>query len=267
LAFIFCHMHVVGKGVESLGIVATKNNREVPLKTVLHTFCAIAHGVVGPNIDAANTFFFVIDTGQETAIASSINNIVVGGVNGDMCRFPSCGCFPIVFPNLAAKAAVAYANGGVVLLGNIDAIGESIVGGNTIELCGGLVVVGAPGGTPVIRNLCSPVVGDNHALVVFRSNPQVVVISVRSAMRFKGFSAIGGVVIGDIHYINAIDVLGVGINFCVVPSPLAQGTAFIYFGPRGSCIVRAINPSLVFVFYDGPHPLWVYWRNGYPNDA
>ena len=211
---------MVRKGVQLFGIVFTKDDREIPLKTILHPFCSVTHGVVGPNINATNTFGVMIYPGQKTTITSSVNNLVICRINRNMGRFSTSSSFPVVLAKRTAKASMPNADGRIILLGSINSVGECVVSRNAVKLGCGLIVVGTPAFSTVIGYLCPPVIANNHPFVVFGSDPKVMMIAMRGSMGFKGFSAIGRMMVGYIHDINAIDILGVGVYFGVVPSAL-----------------------------------------------
>ena len=253
---------MVRKSVESFGVVSTEDNGEVPLKTVFHSLGAIAHWVVGPDIDSTCGLIVMIDSCEVAAVASSIDNIVVGRIDGDMRRLSTGGCFPIFFRNVSSCTAVPNSNGGIVLLCSIDTIGKGIVGRDAVELSGGLVVIGTPSASPVKRNLCAPVISNDHALVVLWGDPQVVMIAMWSTMGGKCFSTIGRMMIGHVHYIYPIFVLGIGIYFTVIPCALAQGTAIVHFFPSSAPVVRAVDSAFLLVFDNGPYTLGVNRGDG-----
>ncbi len=62
-------------------------------------------------------------------------------------------------------------NGGIVLLGAVDSVGELIVGSDMVELGGQLVVQRGPAFSLIERNAGTAVVALNHAPRVAGVNP------------------------------------------------------------------------------------------------
>ena len=70
-------MQMLGTGVQLIGIVRREKYREVPLEAVFHALRSTSHGILRPNIDRSIHVQFVIEPGQEAAVASAIDNAVV----------------------------------------------------------------------------------------------------------------------------------------------------------------------------------------------
>ena len=189
LAAIFRHVQVVGGGVQALGVMGREEDREVPLKAVLHTFGAVAHRVVWPYVDGLFLLGAVVEAGQVAAVATAVNDVVVQRIYSDVGTLATSGRFPVALTDGAAIRAVQDPQGAVVLLRAVDAVGEMIVGRYAIKLRGRLVVVGTPVFAGVKAGLRATVVGNDHPLVVFRGNPQIVVITVGSIIGFEGRTA------------------------------------------------------------------------------
>src|SRR4029077_9810485 len=68
-------------------------------------------------------------------------------------------------------------DGGVVLLGSVDAVRLAAVSGDVVELGGGLVVEGRPALAAVQRHASATVVSQYHAPGVGRVDPQVVAVA------------------------------------------------------------------------------------------
>ena len=60
-----------------------------------------------------------------------------------------------------------------------------VIGGDTVKLCSGLIVVGRPVFTGIERYLSTSVIPDDHALVVVGINPQVMMVTMRCIVAFK----------------------------------------------------------------------------------
>ena len=259
-------MEVVGGRIELFGVVRGEENGEVPLEAVFHAFRTVSHRVIRPDVDVLALFGGMVEALQVSAIAPAIYDIVVEGIYGDVGTFAAGGFFPVALADRASVRAVEDAEGGVVLLRHIDAIGEMVIGNDAVKLCGGLVVIGGPVLPSVIRHLCASIVCDDHALVVFGCDPEVVVVAMRGIGRGKGFAAIGGFVVAHVHDIDDVLVFGIGIDAGIVPGTLAQAPVFVEFSPGFAPIVRAVHPSFVR-FYERPYALGIDRGHGEANDT
>ena len=213
-------MHMVGKGVQLIGVVFAEHDGEVPLKTVLHTFGTMSHWVVGPYIYRSYRFVGMVHTGQKASVAPAIHNIVVLRVHGNMCGFTSCCFFPIVFTDGSIITSVIDSDGRVVLLRHINSIWEGIIRSNPVKLCRRLIVIGTPRFTAIKTYLGTTIIGHDHTVGIFRCNPKIVVVSVRCVVGFEGLSSIRTFMIAHVEYIDYIFIIGVGIDTGIVPRSL-----------------------------------------------
>ena len=243
-----------------------EEDREVPLEAVLHAFGARAHGVVGPNVDGAVQVAVVVESGEESAVAAAVYDVVVDRVGRQVGALAAGGGLPVAFADEAAGGTDVDADGRIVLLGAVDAVGEMVVGGDAVELRGRLVHVGRPGFAGIITDLGAAVVTDDEPAGVLRRDPQVVVVAVWRILRLEGASAIVGDVVGDVHDVHPVDVLRVGVDAGVVPSALAEAAVGVRPLPRFSGIVRAVDAALV-VLEDGPDAVRIHGRYGHADDA
>src|SRR5215475_12946677 len=117
----------------------------------------------------------------------------------------------------ALGGARRHADGRVILLRTVHAVGELVVRGDMVELRRQLVVNGRPGVAAVEADAGAAVVALDHTLRVARVDPQVVVVAVRGGHLYEGSAAVGrfpGLVIEDP---DRIGVLRVGEDMLVVP--------------------------------------------------
>ena len=238
-------------GVQHLVIVWREEHREIPLKAVLHGFCPSTKRVVGPHMNGTGHIGVVVLARQKTAVATAVNNVVIGGVRRNVSAFAACCRLPVFFGDEATVRAALDAYGGVVLLSAVNAVGEMVVGGHAVELRGGLVFVGGPIGAAVVGHLAATVVADDHAVGVFRGNPQVVVIAVWSVAGLEGFATVGGGVVSHVHDVDFVDIFCIGVDARVVPRTLTQAAVAVGFGPGLAAVVRTEHTAFV-VFNDGP---------------
>ena len=259
-------VEVLRAGVQLLGIVGGEEDREVPLEAVLHALGAGAHGVVRPDVDGAVQVPVVVESGEEAAIAAAVDDVVVDRVRRQMGALAAGGGFPVALADEAAGGADADADGRIVLLGPVDAVGEMVVCGDAVELRRRLVHVGRPAFAGIVADLGAAVVADDEPAGVLRGDPEVVVVAVRRVLGLEGAPAIGGDVVGDVHDVHPVDVFGVGVDAGVVPGALAQAAVGIGPLPRLAGIVRAVDAALV-VLQDGPHAVRVHRRHSHTDDT
>src|SRR5712692_6144025 len=81
---------------------------------------------------------------------------------------------------------------GVVLLSAVESVGELVIQPDAIDFSSWLIQLRRPGATAVERNIGAPVVGLDHDLAVFRIDPDVVIVAMRSAKDRKRLAAVGG---------------------------------------------------------------------------
>ncbi len=102
-------MQVVGCRVQFIVVMRRKENREVPLETIAHTFRAMSHWIVRPYIDGARKARFMIHTLQESIIATSENNICILRMDCHMSTLATCRTFPVLLTYRTAACTVRNA--------------------------------------------------------------------------------------------------------------------------------------------------------------
>ena len=167
-----------------------EEGREVPVEAVLHDLDTRTGRVQRPDVDAAALIVRVVKAVEIALVVATVDDVVVVRIDGVIRTFTAGGNLPVAFRDCDTVGAMHNANRRVVLLRAVDAIGKVIVRGNSIELHGRLVVVRRPAVATVGRNLRTTIVGDDHALVVVRIDPQVVVIAVRRIVQTERHTAI-----------------------------------------------------------------------------
>ena len=121
---------------------------------------------------------------------TDISDIRIVGVNHNVTALTGAHWITINPVDTAIFARAWGTDTGVILLCGVDAVGESVVGVDAIELRGELVVDGCPAITPVERDACTTIVAFNHALRVVWIDPQVVIIPVRRGDLREGMASI-----------------------------------------------------------------------------
>ena len=87
-----------------------------------------------------------------------------------------------------------------------------VIGSYSIELCGGLIVVGGPVFTGIKGYLGTTVIANNHAAGVFGRNPQIVMVAMRGVAAFECLATICAGLVAHIHNIHLVSVFGISIN-------------------------------------------------------
>src|SRR3984885_15207789 len=154
-----------------------------------------------------------IEATQDAEGASAVDDVLVRAIDDDVAAFLSADGRPIAKSDLAVIAAAGDGGGAAILLRAVNAIGETIVGCDVIELRRRLVVPGGPCGAAVEADGGALIAAENHARGVVGSDPQsVVIIAAGSAFyRFEIFSAVGGAIergVGDVHYVWVARIRG-----------------------------------------------------------
>src|SRR5687768_473438 len=107
-----------------------------------------------------------------------------------MSAFSACGFFPILLCNGRSIGSMQNSYGGVILLRTVNAVRKVIVGDDAIKLGCWLIVICRPVDTRVVTNLCSSIVGNDHPLIILRSDPQIVMIAVWCIERLICFTTV-----------------------------------------------------------------------------
>ena len=198
-----------------------EDNGEIPLKAIFHAFCTVTHRIIWPYIDSSNGTCLMVHTGQESVITTPINDIIVCRIHCNMGRFPSCGLLPVIFTNTGTIAPVVDTDGGIILLGHINTVWKRIVRCHPIKLGSRLIVICAPSFPGIIGYLGPTVISDDHSIGIFRSDPKIMVIPMRSIESAKSFTTIRRFMVINVQDINDILIFGIGIKSGIVPCSLA----------------------------------------------
>ena len=84
--------------------------------------------------------------------------------------------FPVAEREFAHARPGADTHGTTILLCAIEPVGKAIVGGEMVDLRGGLVVLGAPGLRAIDADHGPLVAREHHALRVSRVDPDLVIV-------------------------------------------------------------------------------------------
>ena len=84
----------------------------------------------------------MVESGEEAAVAAAVDDVVVDRVGRQVSALAAGGGLPVALSDEAAGGADVDADGRIVLLGAVDAVGEMVVCGDAVELRRRLVHVG-----------------------------------------------------------------------------------------------------------------------------
>ena len=237
---------MISASINGSKIMRRKSNRERPLKAIFQIFRCPTKLFLGPNIDETYLSGTVIVMLQLPFAAgratdcSDINNVRIIRFDHNKAAFSSSRQSAFLKRDCSVCAGTRNADAGVVLLSGIDAIRELIVGVNSVKLSGKLVVYSGPCFSAVVRNTTSTVIALHHTLRIFRVNPKVVIVSVRSGNFAEISTTIGRFPHLQISNINRIGVFWICENVAVIPGTVNQIPVSGSFNPAFSAVVRAV---------------------------
>src|SRR5258708_1732955 len=113
----------------------------------------------------------MIEPAQVTIVITSIDKVRVEGIGNDISAFEACCRFPVFIGDTGPGRPAFYADAGIILLRSQDMIRECVVGGDPVDLRSGLIIDGAPVLPLVEAYLGAPVIGEDHAVTIFRVQP------------------------------------------------------------------------------------------------
>ncbi len=207
--------------VERLRIVRRHHHREGPPEAEVDVGRAPAVVRLGVGRDVAHLLGAPVIAMQPVMIGR-VDDVGVGGVRGDVAVLAAADGFPLLDRDAAMVGAARHRDGGVVLLGRVDAIRHLVVDGHVIELRRGLIEDRRPRLAAVEGDGRTAVVAFDHPQRVLRVDPQVVVVAVRHRHLRKGRAAVGRLEQVDVERPQHVGVLGVGEDMVVVPRPLRE---------------------------------------------
>jgi hypothetical protein len=232
--------------------VRREQEGEAPLEAILHRFNTGAHRVVGPHINVAQTSCAIVVARQQAVVRSCVDELGVGGVGSDPTALTSAYCVPVGLGDGSAVAAACGFNGAVVLLGAVDVVRKVLIERNAVELAGRLVHHRAPAGSAIERDVCSAVVGLDHAIRIVVGDPEIMIVAVRSPDLLEVLPAVGGLEEAGVDRVDRVRVLGIGKDTGVVPGTLLDVALVVDLCPRRACVV-AMEDAAVFSLYIEPY--------------
>src|SRR5882762_3701434 len=114
-------------------------------------------------------------------------------IGGHVAALESAGRKPVAIGDFAVVAAIGNDDGAGILLRGIRVIRKSVVGGDVVQLAGGLIEPVGPGFAAVDADDRALIGAHNHAIRAVGSNPQNVVIFAawRAAPGNESLAAVG----------------------------------------------------------------------------
>ena len=123
---------------------------------------------------------------------------------------------------------------------------EAVICNDRVKLSGRLIIQRAPATSSIEGNSRSSVVADDHAQVIVRINPKIVIILERGMENRKGFSSIGGLkktLRGK--RINSVEILWISIDMAVVILAATDGKAIVHQYPVFASVIRAVHAPIL----------------------
>ena len=132
-----------------------------------------------------------------------------------------------------------------ILLRAIEPVGEAIVGGDVIDLRGGLVVPGAPGLRAIHGDHRALVAREHHAVAVFGIDPELVIV-VAAGRALDGNPRLAGVerhVGRGVDVVGAVGVGGIDGDLAEVPAAAPEPLLAIDQLPRCAGVVGDVDAA------------------------
>ena len=119
--------------------------------------------VLRPDHDHPDLAALVVVPEESAAGIGGVDDVRVGGLDGHLAALRQADGVAVVPRDDPLDRAAGNADGAVVLLRAVDAVGRLVVGDDGVQLGRGLVVYGAPRIAAVVGDACAAVVALDHA--------------------------------------------------------------------------------------------------------
>ena len=266
--------HPVAPGVEHVGVVRREPDREGPSEAVPELPRAQPAVVLGPHVDEPHLPGAMVvalqrpGAARRAADGADVDDVGVLRVHRHVPALAGAGDAAVLPRDGAVVGARRHADAGVVLLGAVDeVVGLAPVGGHRVELRGELVVDGAPRGAGVERDVGSAVVALDHAPVVARVDPEIVVVAVRGGHLREMRAGVGRLPHPMVVDVDGVLVLRVREHVHVVPGAVAEILAIARERPGIAEVVGAVQAGRRVRFDERPHPAGTGGRCGHADLA
>ena len=220
-----------------------KQDGEIPLKSIFCAVCARTHRIVGIDIDVSFLTGAAVKSRQKSVVASRENNVRIFGMRSDPSGFAAADREPIACRDRKTIRTRGYADRRIILLGSINVVRKIVVGGDAVKLRRRLILLRPTGGA-VNAHVCTAIVSVDHPVWVIRTDPKIMIVTVRNADIRKSASAVDRSVKPDIEDVNRIFVSRIRVNPIEIPGPLPNIGVIANFLPSFAAVVRSKKPAL-----------------------
>src|SRR3990172_2206896 len=190
----------------------------------------------------------MIITSQQSAVRASKNDKRVFWRGRYPPRLAAANIKPLPFSNAGFRGPAGDTYCGVVLLRAINVVGEIIVHRHPVKLGCGLVLF-CPAIAAVEGDVSPTVVTIDHSIRIVRSNPKVVIVSMRNANVGISLSSIIGFIEASVENVDRIDTFWISIDARVIPRALPQPTLIVDTRPRFAAILGAEHATVFGLDY------------------
>ena len=232
-------------------------NGRVPVEAILHFAGWKSEWNGRIRLDIARLPLILIELGDEALVAAGVDVFGVLAIEGDIGAFAAADGVPVFPTDTGSTDAARDADAGVVLLSAVDPVRKTVVGVDAVELGGGLIFRGGPGDSTVIGDIGAAVVRINHDIRIRWVEPEVVVVTVRSAVFGEGLATVDGLVDASVQDPDYIWILGIGEDFHVIPGAGLEGPTRVDESPGFAGVVGAIDPAVGVGFDDCVNTIWI----------
>ena len=172
-----------------------------------------------------------------------VHRIRIERIGRDGTPLPRGYRAPVERRDLTEVAAAPGADGARILLGGVHPVRERIVGGDVVDLLGGLIVPRAPRLAGVERHDGALIDAEQHPVAVRGIEPHLLrVVAARRALESrKRVSAVGRLVARRVNRVDHVGILRVHVHAAVVAAlPVPDALIVpVHLAPRCPAIVTA----------------------------
>src|SRR6266404_2595433 len=229
--------------IDHVGVVLRNENRHGPGIAVFLFYGRVTIRNHRPLLDALGLTGAAIEAGEDGPLVVGVNDVRIARVRDNVAAFTAADGIPVAAIDEAAVAARADADGGIVLLGAIEAVEKIIVRGDVIKLRGWLIALRGPIFSSVDSDRSAAVVSVDHAVRIAGVNPQTVMIAVWRVQTIPGLAAVHGAEESGVRDVDGVRVLGIGPDMGEIPGALAEAVVVGDERPVLATVVRAIESA------------------------
>ena len=193
---------------------------------------------------------------DDPLIAASEDDFRIIRIKGQVGAFATGHGIPVLPVDALVVGPAGDGNSRIILLPAIDKIREAIIRDDPVKLRCGLVLLGTPALSPIVRDIGASVVGVDDLHRILRVDPHIVVVPVRCWNGLKRPPTVNGSRHRRIEHIHPVRMYRVGKDLHIIPGTRYVDPVLVYLFPCSTPIVRAVHASLVpFGFQDRIHAI------------